>query len=256
MPDSSILDRDALARLKRNSTDKLLMEIIGIFLEATPKRVADARADAQAHRWEGVRFAAHTLKSSAAYVGAMEVQSVAATIETFVTEEKFVEIPALVAELDAAWERVRPLLEEVLASSSGRGGSGAGAKRTGKSIAVVEDNKANRRLFEVILGDHGYTSIGYEDGPTALIGMKQTLPDIILLDISLPKMDGVEVLGSIRADESLRELPVIALTAHAMTGDREKYLSLGFDEYLTKPVVVETDLIDAIEQCLARRGSR
>jgi len=71
-----------------------------------------------------------------------------------------------------------------------------------------------------------------------------------LLDVSLPEMDGTEVLRRIRADAGLRDLPVIALTAHAMSGDREKYLAAGFDEYVTKPIVDETLLLDAIKRLL------
>ena len=73
----------------------------------------------------------------------------------------------------------------------------------------------------------------------------------MLLDISLPGMDGNEILARIRADARLRALPVIALTAHAMSGDREKYLASGFNDYITKPIVDETILLSAIERWLA-----
>jgi CheY-like chemotaxis protein len=76
-------------------------------------------------------------------------------------------------------------------------------------------------------------------------------PDLVLLDISLPGMDGNEILARIRADEGLRRLPVIALTAHAMAGDREKYLTAGFDDYITKPIVDETLLLSAMEKWIA-----
>ena len=75
-------------------------------------------------------------------------------------------------------------------------------------------------------------------------------PALVLLDISLPGMDGTAVLAALRADPELKDLPVIALTAHAMAGDREKYLGLGFDGYLTKPIVDERVLIDGIAQLL------
>lgn len=116
-------------------------------------------------------------------------------------------------------------------------------------IAVVEDNPDNRFLVQAILED-AYEISEYETGAEAVEGIPENLPDLILLDISLPEMDGPEVLVRIRDDERTREIPVIALTAHAMAGDREKYLSQGFDDYVTKPIVDETVLIDAIERCL------
>ncbi|MBZ0254717.1 response regulator [bacterium] len=116
-----------------------------------------------------------------------------------------------------------------------------------KTIAVIEDNPDNRLLVSAILEDD-FEIIEYETGPEALEGMKIETPDLILLDISLPEMDGVEVLSHIRNDEKLKNIPVIALTAHAMAGDREKYLSKGFDEYITKPIVDESLLMNAIQQ--------
>jgi CheY-like chemotaxis protein len=76
----------------------------------------------------------------------------------------------------------------------------------------------------------------------------------VLLDISLPEMDGTEVLERLRADPRFKNLPVIALTAHAMAGDREKFLALGFDDYVTKPILDETVLLDAISAALQRGG--
>lgn len=120
-----------------------------------------------------------------------------------------------------------------------------------KKIAVVEDNPDNRLLVEAILGSL-YEIAEYETGPEALEGIKHERPDLVLLDISLPEMDGTEVLQKIRADEALRDLPVIALTAHAMAGDREKYLDTGFDDYVPKPIVEEEALLGAIERLLDR----
>ena len=91
----------------------------------------------------------------------------------------------------------------------------------------------------------------YENGVDALAGLTAHLPDLVLLDISLPGMDGNEILARIRADERLRRLPVIALTAHAMAGDREKYLAAGFNDYITKPIVDETLLLGAMEKWIA-----
>ena len=117
------------------------------------------------------------------------------------------------------------------------------------TIAVVEDNADNRLLLQAIL-DGQYDLVEYENGVDALAGLAAAPPDLVLLDISLPGMDGNEILARIRADRELRRLPVIALTAHAMSGDREKYLAAGFNDYITKPIVDETILLAAIERWL------
>ena len=118
-------------------------------------------------------------------------------------------------------------------------------------IAVVEDNLDNRLLVQAILEDQ-YEISEYETGKEVLDGLADNIPDLVLLDISLPGMDGTEVLRWVRSQELLSELPVIALTAHAMSGDREKYLEMGFDEYVTKPIVDEEVLVGAIERLLAK----
>jgi CheY-like chemotaxis protein len=118
------------------------------------------------------------------------------------------------------------------------------------TVAVVEDNADNRLLLQAIL-DGLYEVVEYENGVDALAGLTAHLPDLVLLDISLPGMDGNEILVRIRADEKLRRLPVIALTAHAMAGDREKYLAAGFNDYITKPIVDETLLLGAMDKWIA-----
>ncbi len=119
-----------------------------------------------------------------------------------------------------------------------------------KQIAVVEDNPDNRLLARVIL-ESLYQVTEYENGFAALEGMTNHRPDLVLLDVSLPELDGTEVLKRMRADPRLRLLPVIALTAHAMAGDREKFLAAGFDDYVTKPIVDETILLNAIQKLLS-----
>lgn len=118
-----------------------------------------------------------------------------------------------------------------------------------KKIALVEDNPDNQLLVRVIL-ESAYEVIAYETGIEALNGFKSQKPDLILLDISLPQMDGTEVLRRLRADSSLRGIPVIALTAHAMAGDREKYLGAGFNDYIAKPILDENLFLTAIERAL------
>jgi CheY-like chemotaxis protein len=120
-----------------------------------------------------------------------------------------------------------------------------------KKIALVEDNPDNRLLVKVIL-DELYELTEYETGAQAWAGLQRDRPALVLLDISLPDMEGTELLRLLRAHATLHDIPAIALTAHAMAGDREKYLTLGFDDYVTKPIVDEQDLLGAIARSLAR----
>src|SRR3954469_25593942 len=119
-----------------------------------------------------------------------------------------------------------------------RGRSSSQRQLSMPTLAVVEDNADNRLLLQAILGDD-FDLVEYENGTDALTGFAKARPDLVLLDISLPGMDGKEILQRIRQDVTLRNLPVIALTAHAMAGDRERFLAAGFDDYITKPIVDE-----------------
>ena len=120
-----------------------------------------------------------------------------------------------------------------------------------KRIALVEDNADNRLLARAIL-EELYEIEEYTTGIEALAGLRAKRPDLVLLDISLPEMDGTEVLQHIREDPALASLPVIALTAHAMAGDRSKFLNAGFDAYVTKPIVDEQILLGEIERLMPR----
>lgn len=122
-----------------------------------------------------------------------------------------------------------------------------------KRIAVIEDNPDNRLLVRAILEDR-YELVEFETGKKALAAIPADPPDLVLLDISLPEMDGGEVLERIRAIEGLEGLPVIALTAHAMLGDRERFLAAGFDEYVSKPILDPELLIAAIADLLEKSG--
>ena len=116
-------------------------------------------------------------------------------------------------------------------------------------IAVVEDNPDNRLLVQAILEDD-FDIVEFENGREAVEGLSDARPDVVLLDISLPEMDGTEVLRWIRAQPDLAETPVIALTAHAMAGDRERYLEAGFNDYVSKPIVDEAVLTGSIRRWL------
>jgi two-component system, cell cycle response regulator DivK len=122
-------------------------------------------------------------------------------------------------------------------------------------VAVVEDNADNRLLLQALLGDR-YDLVEFENGADALKAIGEQPVDLVLLDISLPGMDGHEVLRRIRRDLVLKALPVIAITAHAMAGDREKFLAAGFDDYITKPIVDETRLLAAMDRLLGKHSGR
>lgn len=118
-----------------------------------------------------------------------------------------------------------------------------------KKVALVEDNPDNMLLLRVILRDR-FQLQEYDNGNAAATGIVDDPPDLVLMDISLPGMDGVEVLREIRRHSELDGLPVIALTAHAMVGDRERFLTEGFDYYIPKPIIGQEQLLGPIERFL------
>ena len=122
-----------------------------------------------------------------------------------------------------------------------------------KKIALVEDYADNREVIAEMLEDD-YEVAAYGDGQNALAGLRESQPDLVILDIGLPDMDGDQVLEKMRTELGLTETPVIALTAHAMVGERERLLAKGFDEYLTKPILDDEVLLGAVERLLESRG--
>lgn len=122
---------------------------------------------------------------------------------------------------------------------------------TRRHIAVVEDHPVNQLLIRSLM-EPKYNLSLYDTGTTAIAGILKEKPDLVLLDIGLPDMYGTDVLRAIRADHNLRRIPVIALTAHAMAGDREVALSEGFDEYLTKPI--DEDALNEAVRRLLKNG--
>ena len=103
-------------------------------------------------------------------------------------------------------------------------------------ILIVEDNEMNRDMLSRRLERKGYEVVLAEDGQKGVDMSKSENPDLILMDLSLPVMDGWEATSTIKADDNTKEIPIIVLTAHAMAGDREKALEAGADEYDTKPI--------------------
>jgi two-component system cell cycle response regulator DivK len=123
----------------------------------------------------------------------------------------------------------------------------------GEQILVVEDNEKNMKLFRDVLHASGYCTVEATTGARALELATERLPDLVLMDIRLPDVDGLAVLGRLRADARTFDIPVLAVTAQAMDGDHARFLAAGFDGYLAKPVEVRA-LVAAVEHhCDGRR---
>ena len=120
-------------------------------------------------------------------------------------------------------------------------------------VLLGEDNEMNRDMLSRRLIRRGYTVVFAVDGQQAVDKAKSEQPDIILMDMSLPVMDGWEATRRVKADDATRRTPVIGLTAHAMAGDREKALAAGCDEYDTKPVELDR-LIEKMERLLSTKA--
>ncbi len=121
-----------------------------------------------------------------------------------------------------------------------------------RKILVAEDDLASRELIREILETCGYQVLEARDGREALQRVEETAPDLVLLDIQIPVMDGFAVLRQLRQDSRFARLPVVAVTAYAMRGDREKALAAGFDAYLTKPLNAAA-LKKQLEQLLGKK---
>ncbi|MBI5484336.1 MAG: response regulator [Deltaproteobacteria bacterium] len=105
-----------------------------------------------------------------------------------------------------------------------------------QKILIVEDNQNNRNLFRDILLYNGYDVAGVADGREAVELARELLPDLILMDIQMPVMDGMAAIAILRGDPATSGLKIIALTSFAMRGDEEKFMAAGFDGYLSKPI--------------------
>ncbi len=107
-----------------------------------------------------------------------------------------------------------------------------------KTILIVEDNELNMKLFNDLLQASGYNTVQTKDGKEALKLARDHHPDLILMDIQLPEISGLEVIKIIKADEELQDIPVVAVTAFAMKGDEEKIREGGCEGYIAKPISV------------------
>lgn len=107
---------------------------------------------------------------------------------------------------------------------------------TGQTVLLVEDNEDNRIIYSTVLRHVGFVVIEAGDGLQAIALARSAKPDLILMDISIPELDGWEATRILRADPETQSIPIVALTAHAMADDRERAAEIGFTSYLAKPV--------------------
>jgi two-component system cell cycle response regulator DivK len=110
------------------------------------------------------------------------------------------------------------------------------ASPTGQTVLLVEDNEDNRIIYSTVLRHLGYEVVEALDGLRAIELARSVRPDIILMDISIPELDGWEATRILRQDPTTKDIPIVALTAHALADDRERATALGFTSYLAKPV--------------------
>jgi two-component system cell cycle response regulator DivK len=123
------------------------------------------------------------------------------------------------------------------------------ANGSAKTVLVVEDNELNMKLFHDLLEAHGYNILQTKDGMDALRIAREHKPDLILMDIQLPEVSGLEVTKWIKEDENLKSIPVIAVTAFAMKGDEEKIRDGGCEAYIAKPISV-TNFLETVQRFL------
>jgi two-component system cell cycle response regulator DivK len=122
----------------------------------------------------------------------------------------------------------------------------------GELILIVEDNEKNRKLVRDVLQFKGYRTLEAETGEAGVALARDMRPALILMDIQLPGINGIEALAQLRADPATRDIPVVAVTASAMMQDRQKILAAGFDAYQAKPIAVK----DFLETVAAWVGTR
>jgi CheY-like chemotaxis protein len=123
--------------------------------------------------------------------------------------------------------------------------------KTGARVLVVEDNDMNMQLVEYLLEEGGYQIVKAASGEDALSIARSGDPvDLILMDIHLPGIDGLSVVREMKTDDRTKAIPILALTAHAMRGDRDRFLEAGCDGYISKPIDVKT-FLTSVRQYLA-----
>ena len=126
--------------------------------------------------------------------------------------------------------------------------------RGGRHVLIVEDNRQNLELVQFLLEEAGHDVRAAYDARGARAELERAVPDLVLMDMQLPGTDGLELVAELRADARFRHLPIVALTAHALRGDRERFLAGGCDGYIPKPIDVATFALQ-VEAVMRERGA-
>ena len=124
---------------------------------------------------------------------------------------------------------------------------------SGKRILIVDDNATNLKLVAYLMKANGYTVDTALEAEAAIVAIRANHPDVILMDIQLPGIDGLELTRRLKADAATRDIVIVAVTAYAMKGDQDKALAAGCDDYITKPIDTRA-LPETIARHLAKRG--
>lgn len=122
-------------------------------------------------------------------------------------------------------------------------------------ILIVEDNDLNLKLFKDLLEAHGHTTFDTKDGHEAIRLAQEEMPELILMDIQLPEISGLEITKRLKNDDELKHIPIIAVTAFAMKDDEEKILSAGCEAYISKPISI-APFLETVERFLSGNGEK
>jgi CheY-like chemotaxis protein len=228
----------ALRALERTGGRPLARRMLDNYLTVSREWLLELTDGVRNGRLEEVERAAHSIAGSAAYVGALGVQELAHQMEA----------AAEAGDLSTA-ARILPALTEAADAAAALLRQKRDAAQKSARVGVVEDNADIRLLLRMML-EREYSVDAFGNGADALAAFTEKRPDVVLLDLSLPDMDGMEVLRRMRAEPVLADVPAVAVTAKASRADREKYLRLGFDDYVTKPILSEPNLLGLVKRLL------
>lgn len=235
----------ALGKLEQAGGKRLVQEVLAVFRSQIPSRLRAAGDAARKGDAPAVAKLAHSLKSSCGQVGAQAIADSLSRLEEQAEHGR----------LDGAEELIDGLEDELdrFLATLPRPETPSEEFTRRRRVGIVEDNDDTRLIVRTILEpvyDVDECATGFE----ALTRFERRPPDVILLDISLPGIDGIEVLSRLKSDARTSKIPVVALTAHAMVGDRERFLAQGFDAYASKPILEERELLDTVRQAMEGRA--